>query len=367
MASQSDTPEADRASDARRFLERQRDMFRQGFSFSGFERDLVALNLGNGRFLNISGVSGADSVTDGRAAVYADLDNDGDLEIFLRAMHGPAHLLYRNLVGADNHFLRIALQGTDSGRDAFGAVVRVHTAGELLTRVKSGGSGFLSQSDPRLLFGLGALGEAESIEVDWPSGRTQSFAGAEAGRSLLLVEGEERARPVLESRFHLPDPIWSAARDAWRQLKVKPGEALPSMPLASLAGEPADLASLVAPSGFTLVNFWATWCGPCAAEMPELEELHRAGRETRRLQVAGISLDRPSGRERIPAFLQKAGITYPVYTAAADRLGSLFTRPDVSIPLSLLVDDQGRVVDAFSGWSEEARRRVKARLSQASP
>ena len=90
-------------------------IFRQGFSFSGFERDLVALNLGGKKFLNVSGVSGADSVTDGRGAVFADFDNDGDMDIFLTTLQRQAHLLFRNNVGQDNNFIRIELQGTAGG------------------------------------------------------------------------------------------------------------------------------------------------------------------------------------------------------------------------------------------------------------
>ncbi len=52
-------------------------IFKEGFSFSGYERDLLAMNLGNGKFLDVSGVSGVDSISDGRGSVFADFDNDG--------------------------------------------------------------------------------------------------------------------------------------------------------------------------------------------------------------------------------------------------------------------------------------------------
>ena len=101
-----------------------------GFSFSGYERDTTRLNRG-GRFLDISGVTGADSATDGRGAAFADLDNDGDVDIALRVQADIGErrlLLYRNEVGNRNGFLRVSLEGRESGRDAFGAVVRVTTA-----------------------------------------------------------------------------------------------------------------------------------------------------------------------------------------------------------------------------------------------
>ncbi len=134
-------------------------------------------------------MTGADSPSDGRAAVYLDYDNVGDADIFLKAMHGPAHFLFRNDIGQDHAFVRVALRGTKSGRDAFGAVVRMKTPAGILARMKSGGAGYLSQNDPRLLFGLGEATRAEWLEVAWPSGLVERHPGPNAGASFLLVEG----------------------------------------------------------------------------------------------------------------------------------------------------------------------------------
>ncbi len=56
-------------------------IFKEGFSFSGYERDMLSLNLADGTFLDISGVSGVDSLSDGRGSVFADFDNDGWLDL----------------------------------------------------------------------------------------------------------------------------------------------------------------------------------------------------------------------------------------------------------------------------------------------
>ncbi|MHC4958252.1 MAG: CRTAC1 family protein [Planctomycetota bacterium] len=184
---------------------KQLELLKKNYSFSGHERDFVAFNLGDGSFLEVSGVSGADSVTDGRGAVYADFDNDGDLDIFLRAMHGPAHLLFRNEVGHEKKWLRIALEGRAGPRDAFGAVVRVKTSHGIQTKTKSGGSGYLSQHDPRLLFGLGDDAQAEWVEITWPGGRKQRLPGPAAGTSWRVVEGEQPVA-VPERRFRLGGP-----------------------------------------------------------------------------------------------------------------------------------------------------------------
>lgn len=357
MASQQEEVEDSRAEGARDFLGRQKEMLESGFSFSGFERDGLFLNRQDGSFVNISGVSGADSVSDGRGAVYADLDNDGDTDIFLRAMHGPAHFLYENRMGQENGFLRIALEGRASGRDAFGATVTVVTGDSRQSKVKSGGSGFLSQSDPRLLFGLGQAAAVESILVTWPSGLSQRFAGAPAGASLLLVEGEDAAIEINDRAFNLPLPR-DAEDELESRLNFARGTNMQDVPLLSLAGETVRLSSILRPGSRTLVNFWATWCMPCAREMPELQALWENSEGS--LNVVGISLDLPEHRSRINGFLQKVGVTYPVYASDPETWETLFRSGDIPVPLSVLVDGDGNIEALFSGWSRTTRHRLLA-------
>ncbi|MFQ5767689.1 MAG: ASPIC/UnbV domain-containing protein [Acidobacteriota bacterium] len=348
------TASGERERDAKGFLGRQLELFKAGFSFSGYERDMLAMNLGDGHFLDVSGVSGADSVSDGRAAVFGDFDNDGDTDIFLRAMHGRAHFLFRNDVGQDASSLRISLRA-HGARDAFGAVVRVATPSGTLTKVKSGGSGFLAEADPRLLFGLGDAREAAGIEVTWPGGRKQSFGPVPAGASILLVEGEPGVQHFPERRFKLPDPV-SLAR---KSLTAGKDGRLPAVEVQDLAGRPLSLAVAGKGAGFTLVNFWATWCGPCAAEMPDLQEIWE-GRRGNSLAILGVSLDAPGDRKKVPPFLKRLGVTYPVYTLDPDGVAALFSTRDVPIPLSVLLDGDSRIVQVFQGWSKATRRRLEA-------
>jgi thiol-disulfide isomerase/thioredoxin len=341
------------AQSAEEFTARQSALFADGFSFSGYERDLVCLNLGD-RFVDVSGVSGADSVSDGRGSVRADLDNDGDLDIFLRAVHGRSHFLFRNLVGQDAGWVRVALQGTSSGNDAFGAVVRLKIPGATLTRVKSGGSGFVSQSDPRLLFGLGEIERAEWMEVTWPSGLTQRYPGPEAGSSLLLIEGDAVTHSVSEQRFDLPAPLTAEER-AWRLLQTRQGEPPVDVTVAGLDGEELRLSQILDGNRVTVVSFWATWCSSCRAEMRHLQELSEQG-----VAIAGISIDDPASLPRIPAFLERLGITYPIYTIDHAELDRFFTTRDLGIPLSLVVGPDHKVRAVVQGWSPESRRQLAA-------
>ena len=336
-------------------------LFQEGFSFSGFERDLLALNLGSGRYVDISGVSGVDSISDGRGAAFADFDNDGDLDIFLTAMQREAHYLFRNNVGERNGFLRVELEGDRGGRDAFGAVVRVKTSAGILTKVKAGGSGYLSQWDPRLTFGLGAASHAEWVEVTWPGGARQRWERVPAGTTLRAREGKEGYDIVAERRFRLPDPA-SPEDIRMAKLRFRRGDRFPDLDLRTLEGESVQLKDLIRPGNGAYINLWATHCIPCAKEMPALQEMIPRFREAG-VQLLGVSLDVDT-ISRIPRFLEKYGIEYPIVTIGEDAIPRIFSGEEVIIPLSFLLDEQGHVVEVLEGWSEGSREELLRLLEE---
>ena len=333
-------------------------MFGEGFSFSGYERDPLYLNLGTKKFMDISGVSGIDSLTDGRAGVFADFDNDGDLDVFMTTIQGQAHLLFRNNVGQDNGFLRIALEGAGKGaggRDAFGAVVRVKTSQGTLTKIKSGGSGFISQHDPRLLFGLGRDGRAESVEVTWPGGKVERFGGDFlAGSLVLLREGAGRAEITKSGRARLPDPL-TREEIFLRGLKVAVGLPAPGLNLKTTGGAPVTLRSLLKPGRRTLINVWATWCTPCRLEMPELEKL-RPRLAANGIDLIGLNLDTEPDAD-VRGFLRENRVGYSVYLGGAPAAEALYATDELSVPLSIVVDERGIVREIIRGWSAETQRR----------
>jgi hypothetical protein len=249
--------------------DQNRLIFDQGFSFSGYERDTLYLNREGKKLYDISGVSGIDSITDGRAAVFADFDNDGDYDVLLTTLQGQSNLLFRNNVGQNNNWVRIILEGgRDVGRDAYGAMVRMKTSAGTLTRIKSGGEGFLSQHDPRLLFGLGQDQVARAIEVTWPNGKVENFGDAKAGSTLLLRGGTGKSETLQLAKANLPDPLTRVEALA-RTLKIQVGQPFPDLKIKNLNSTPTSLRKQLKPGRKAVINLWASWCAPCKTEMPD--------------------------------------------------------------------------------------------------
>ena len=337
-------------------------IFSQGFSFSGFERDKLFLSAGGEKFIDISGLSGIDSITDGRGAAYGDFDNDGDLDIFLTTLQGQVHHLFRNNVGQDAGFVRVVLEGRKSGRDAFGAEVRIGTSHGTQTKIKAGGSGFVSQSDPRLLFGLGDDASAQWLSVRWPSGLEQRFGPVERGATIKLVEGAAEPVYVEEQRFSLPEP--SSAEELFvRALKFKPGDLFPAVKLVDRKGSETDFGRYRRSGKGYLVNFWATYCVPCRKEMPELEALSKPLKAAG-VEVVGISLDMGDHRSKVPSFLKRMGVTYSNFTTDESVFGEVFAGEEIFIPLSFLLDENGRIEKVFTGWTSEAETTLKSLIDR---
>ena len=331
-------------------------MFGQGFSFSGYERDPLYLNLGGKKFTDISGVSGIDSITDGRAGVFADFDNDGDLDVFSTTIQNQAHLLFRNNVGQDNNYLRVILEGGDkTGRDAYGAVVRVKTSAGILTKIKSGGSGFISQHDPRLLFGLGKDVSAESIEVTWANGKVERFAGAALnGSTVFLKEGAGKLQAISVGKANLPNPLTKTEIFA-RNLKIEIGKPLPDFVVKAMNGAAGSVKKQFKAGRDTLINIWATWCVPCAKEMPELEKL-RPLLAVRKIDIIGINVDTEKN-SNIRKYIAEKGVTYPNFIGGVAAIENIYATDELSVPLSILVNDKGIVKELIPGWSQETQRK----------
>jgi hypothetical protein len=155
----------------------------------------VFRNMGGWKFEDVSSTAGPffDLKTGvksvGRGAAFADYDNDGKVDAFIVNLGGPAHLLHNTSPGA-NHWIAIKLAGKKSNRDGIGARIEIVAGGERQQHERIAGSGYLSQDDGRVHFGLGAASKVEKLTVTWPSGTRQVLTNVAADRVITVEENE---------------------------------------------------------------------------------------------------------------------------------------------------------------------------------
>ncbi|MGC1163377.1 MAG: CRTAC1 family protein [Candidatus Sulfotelmatobacter sp.] len=153
-------------------------------------------NLGGGKFQEVTTQMGPAFAAPrvARGAAYADIENDGFLDVLVTTNAGPAYLFHNE--GGTNHSLRLKLVGTKSNRDGIGAVVRVTSGGgnnsnkDKQWKMLRSGSSYLSQSELVLTFGLGAQTKADNIEIEWPSGQIDKLSNVNAGQTVTVEEGK---------------------------------------------------------------------------------------------------------------------------------------------------------------------------------
>ncbi|HLH19046.1 MAG TPA: CRTAC1 family protein [Bryobacteraceae bacterium] len=157
---------------------------------SGYrERKVVYRNLGNRKFADVSieAGPGALEAAPGRGCAFGDFDNDGDVDVLVNCVNDVPQLLRCDRTTRHN-WIKVKLTGVKSNRSGIGARVYCNTEDgrRQMDEVRSGGS-YISQSDLRLHFGLGAAESAELV-VQWPSGAVDRVR-TQANRIVTVIEG----------------------------------------------------------------------------------------------------------------------------------------------------------------------------------
>ena len=154
----------------------------------------VFRNIGGGKFEEVTKSLGPAFASPrvGRGAAYADINNDGRLDLLLSTNGGPVYLFRNDLQSsaASNHSLRIRLTGTKSNRDGIGTTVKLTSGGETQTQMLRSGSSYLSASELVLTFGLAQREKAETIEIRWPSGQVDRLLNTSAAQTITVTEGK---------------------------------------------------------------------------------------------------------------------------------------------------------------------------------
>ncbi|MGB7395896.1 MAG: VCBS repeat-containing protein, partial [Pricia sp.] len=124
-------------------------------------------------------------------SVYADLDNDGDLDVVVNNIDEEAFVLENKSDEKQNgHYLKIGFKGVASNPFGIGTKVILYHNGSTLTQENFTGRGYLSAVSPELHFGVGKDSLVDSLRVIWPGGAYQTFQSVETNRRLLLNQSE---------------------------------------------------------------------------------------------------------------------------------------------------------------------------------
>lgn len=338
------------------------EMIRSDGTWAGYEHNAFYCNHGDGTFSEVSGAVGLDFLDDSRAFALADLDHDGRLEVFLKSRTSPQIRLLRNAMADPGQAIALRLQGTQSNRDAVGAVVHLKTSAGEQVKFVNCGSGFASQHTREIFFGLGQSKGPVEVSIQWPSGLTQRFADLPRGHRIWVQEG----KPEFTAR------LFQSAPQAWLQgAGTVPAQPLPdrsetwlAAPLAAPDFKLIDVQGrqfqISAMQGRPLLLFlWSIESPECVTMLKDLKNA-MASNAPEGLALAALSLDRMPAATRVLELAQEESFPFPILVAT-DETGGIYNllyrylfdrHRDLPLPVTLLLDGAGYIAKVTQGrWS----------------
>jgi hypothetical protein len=170
-------------------------------------------NNGNLTFTNTSASWGITQSSNSNGAAYADLDNDGDLDLVTNNINQAA-FIYQNESDkqADNHYLQLKLNGAGKNTEGIGAKVTIYTKNKKQYLEQMPSRGFQSSVSPILHFGLGKDNEVDSLRIVWQQGKQQVVKKIKANQQLTLDEksalnGSEALKNLKPIFAEVPSPV----------------------------------------------------------------------------------------------------------------------------------------------------------------
>ena len=152
-------------------------------------------NRGNLSFENSTEKLGLAQPSFSNGSAYADLDNDGDLDLVINNANSPASIYENMAEKTGNHYLRIKFDGNKSNAFGIGALIRIHNADQIQVYQNINTRGFQSSVEPYLVVGLGMQQSVERLEVIWPDRKSQILTNIPSSQTLTLRYAEARDKP----------------------------------------------------------------------------------------------------------------------------------------------------------------------------
>ncbi|MCH8330903.1 MAG: VCBS repeat-containing protein, partial [Bacteroidetes bacterium] len=172
------------------------------------------LNNGDLTFSEVSSENGMNQPSFSSGATYADLDNDGDLDIIATNMDDPPFIYRNNAESLGNNYLRIQLKGEGTNSMAFGTKVKITTDEGLQSHELTLTRGFHSSVENFLHFGLGKINVVNSVEVTWPDGRVSELENVQANQVLIVNQKEST---TIDNSSKAVEPLFV---DVTKELKI---------------------------------------------------------------------------------------------------------------------------------------------------
>jgi thiol-disulfide isomerase/thioredoxin len=312
-------------------------------SLSGKERNRLFLNQGGDQFSDISMLSGADHVGDGRSVVLWDYNRDGKTDIASVNTNAPKLVMFRNEAtpAEKNNFIALRLVGGNrtsransgfSSRDGYGARVILNCGSRAFVEEHRCGEGYSAQNSNTLLIGIGRATTIDSATIRWPGGRMQKLPGLPVGKLITIHEARAsgEGNPFTISPY-IPDQSSRDVRNA--------SPAIRTLPVFSPEAAASD-ASL------RLFTLTATWCEACKRELPQLARI-RSHFPPGQLAMFGLPGDKNEtpaqwqayGEKYRPDYRMLTGISAEERKAMHEALGNF---ADV-LPASIVTNRHGQI------------------------
>jgi peroxiredoxin len=337
-------------------------LLRDGYSWSGNERNVAYLNLASMPMANVSGVAGLDLIDDARALALADWDGDGDLDIWMTQRTGPSARLLLNQSRNAHRSIQLRLLTNSGNRDAIGARVTLHLGGNNRYQTARAGSGYLSQSSKWLHFGLGNYDGPLQATVIWPNGQHERFDNFSNRGKYVLKQGTGKAlrKPDRDVTVSL-----SAAElpctEVTSQARIVPYSQIPFPRMVLKNKEGGQVVLGMPASAPTLMLLWASWCNSCAVEMKLLaasqNEIKKSGLNIVAVSMDGLDQTKTDATDQTDRFLRRLRFPYasfPGDQSVIDQLEVLHrslvdTHLPLPLPASVLLDRHGRIAAIYRG------------------
>lgn len=294
------------------------------FSFSGNEENTFYYNMQNGKFNSSSWPSGLGSHNDGRGFSVVDFDEDGDADIALRNYRIDPLALFENKLGNRKSSVTMRFRGTKSNKFGIGTKVRISAGGLLKAAELRCGEGYCSSNPPELYVGLGDATVLDNLEIIWPSGTKQTFAGIPARKILTFTEGDEK---ITIEDFRKPAGL--TGMTAPRMLRK--GDRIPEGVRRN--GKPAAIL------------LFSVNCAVCNSELSDWKKINESA------VAAGLEpiwVEIESNAAIVRNYLKAKGISIDFQTVDSET-AALLTSEKMLTPCAYVIDKHGIIQSKYVG------------------